>query len=240
MFGGTLNFYSIMPTMSEAILPAIEITTREPVQGSVIWLHGLGADGNDFAGIVPELALSETLAVRFIFPHAPLRPVTINGGYVMRAWYDIATADLSQTQDADGIRASAQAVAALIARERTRGVPASRIVLGGFSQGGAIALQAGLRYPERLAGVMALSTYLPLAGTLAAEAHSANAQVPVFIGHGVDDPVVPLPLAERTRDTLTGLDYAVSWHQYPMAHSVCLPELRAIGAWLSACLTQDG
>ena len=220
-----------MLAMSEALLPAIEIVSREPVQASVIWLHGLGADGNDFAGIVPELALPAALAVRFIFPHAPTRPVTINGGYVMRAWYDIATLDLSQAQDADGIHASVQAVRALIAREQTRGVPTSRIVLGGFSQGGAIALHAGLRFPERLAGIMALSTYLPLAETLTAEAHSANAKVPVFIGHGRDDTVVPLALAQLTRDTLTALGYAVSWREYPMAHSVCLPELRAIGAW---------
>lgn len=222
--------------MSEPILPAIETTSREPARASVIWLHGLGADGNDFAGIVPELALPATLGVRFIFPHAPTRPVTINGGYVMRAWYDIAAPDLSQGQDADGIHASARAVAALIAREQSRGVPAARIVLGGFSQGGAIALQAGLRFPERLAGIMALSTYLPLAETLPAEAHDANAQVPVFIGHGVEDTVVPLSLARRTRDTLSSLGYAVSWQEYPMAHSVCLPELRAIGAWLTACL----
>ncbi len=227
-----------MSVMSEPILPAIEITTREPVRASVIWLHGLGADGNDFAGIVPELALPATLAVRFIFPHAPLRPVTINAGAVMRAWYDIATLDLSLAQDAGGIRKSARAVAALIAREQTRGVPASRIVLGGFSQGGAIALQTGLRFPERLAGIMALSTYLPLAETLAAEAHGANGQVPVFIAHGRDDPVVPLPLAQRTCAALTDLGYAVSWRQYPMAHSVCLPELQAIGAWLSGCLAQ--
>ena len=227
-----------MADMSEPLLPAIEITTREPAQGSVIWLHGLGADGNDFAGILPELALPATLAVRFIFPHAPTRPVTINGGHVMRAWYDIATLDLSQAQDMRGIQASAQAVRALIAREQTRGVPAARIVLGGFSQGGAIALQTGLRFPERLAGIMALSTYLPLAETLTAEAHSANAQVPVFIGHGRDDAVVPLPLARSTRETLTSLGCAVSWHEYPMAHSVCVPELRAIGAWLTTCLTQ--
>lgn len=225
-----------MPIMSEHLLPAIEITTREPVQASVIWLHGLGADGNDFAGIVPELALPVALAVRFIFPHAPTRPVTINGGYVMRAWYDIATLDLSQAQDADGIHTSAQTVHALIAHEQARGVPAARIVLGGFSQGGAIALHTGLRFPERLAGIMALSTYLPLAETLADEAHSANAKVPVFIGHGRDDTVVPLALAQLTRATLTMRGYAVSWQEYPMAHSVCLPELRAIGVWLSTCL----
>jgi phospholipase/carboxylesterase len=223
-----------MPAMSEPLLPTIEIITREPVQASVIWLHGLGADGNDFAGIVPELALPAALGVRFVFPHAPLRPVTINGGYVMRAWYNIATLDLSQAQDADGIHASAQALAALITHEQSRGVPASRIVLGGFSQGGAIALQTGLRFPQRLAGIMALSTYLPLAETLAEEAHSANAKLPVFIGHGRDDNVVPLSLAESTRDILAAKNYAVSWHDYPMAHSVCLPELRAIGAWLAA------
>lgn len=227
-----------MPGMSEPLLPAIEMTTREPVQASVIWLHGLGADGNDFVGVVPELALPATLAVRFIFPHAPTRAVTINGGYVMRAWYDITALDLSQGEDAPGIHDSARAVAALIAREQARGIPAARIVLGGFSQGGAIALQAGLRFPERLAGVLALSTYLPLATTLASEAHSANAQLPIFIGHGRDDTVVPLALAQRTRATLTALGYAVDWHEYPMAHSVCLPELRAIGSWLSTRLAR--
>jgi len=219
--------------MPESLLPAIEVTTREPVQGSVIWLHGLGADGNDFAGIVPELALPAMLGVRFIFPHAPTRPVTINGGYVMRAWYDIATLDLSQAQDAEGIQASAQAVGALIAREQARGVPASRIVLGGFSQGGAIALQTGLRFPERLAGIMALSTYLPLAET--AHGGGAQRQCPCAGVHR--------SWSRRYRGVAAagaaharyagGQGYAVSWQEYPMAHSVCLPELRDIGAWLS-------
>ena len=223
--------------MTDATLPAIEIETRQPVQASIIWLHGLGADGNDFAGVVPELNLPAALAVRFIFPHAPPRPVTINGGYVMRAWYDIATEDLSQAQDAAGIRASEQAVLALIAREQARGVPASRIVLGGFSQGGAIALHTGLRFPERLAGIMALSTYLPLADTLAAEAHTANAHTPVFIGHGREDMLVPLVLAQRTQAVLATMGSVVAWQDYPMAHSVCLPELRDIGAWLTTCFS---
>lgn len=222
--------------MNAPLLPAVELETRTPVGGSVIWLHGLGADGNDFAGIIPELQLPAALGLRFVFPHAPLRPVTINGGYVMRAWYDIADADFLHAPDAEGIRVSEGAVRALIAREQDRGIATTRIVLGGFSQGGAIALHAGLRFSEPLAGIVALSTYMPLADTLADEAQAANAQLPVFVGHGRDDSLIPLALAERTREVLTARDHPVDWHDYPIAHSVCLPELRDLGNWLAARL----
>lgn len=222
--------------MDAPLLPAVELETRAPVVASVIWLHGLGADGNDFAGIIPELRLPAGLGLRFVFPHAPLRPVTINGGHVMRAWYDIASADFMRMPDAAGIQESAGAVHALIAREQNRGIATTRIVLGGFSQGGALALHTGLRFPETLAGIVALSTYMPLADTLMDEAHPANACVPVFVGHGRDDSLIPLALAERTRELLNARDHPVDWHDYPIAHSVCLPELRDLGTWLAARL----
>jgi phospholipase/carboxylesterase len=199
----------------------------------VIWLHGLGADGHDFEPIVPELRLESALRVRFVFPHAPVQPVTINGGYAMRAWYDIGN---DRRQDEAGIRASQARVEALIARERTRGVAARRIVLAGFSQGGAIALQTALRHPERLAGVLALSTYLPLAETLAAEAHPANRDAPIFMAHGTQDPLIPLARAAASRDTLRALGYDVQWREYPMPHSVCAEEIAEIGAWLTGVL----
>jgi phospholipase/carboxylesterase len=205
----------------------------------VIWLHGLGADGSDFAPIVPELDLGGVGAVRFVFPHAPMRPVTINNGYVMRAWYDVAFGDLEgRTRRADeaGVRASQAEVEGLVAREKARGIAARRIVLAGFSQGGAVALVAGLRHPERLAGVMALSTYLVLAESLAAEASPANADVPVFYAHGTHDPVIPIELARASRERLVGLGYAVQWHEYPMQHSVCPEEIAAISGWLQRAL----
>lgn len=223
--------------MDAPLLPAVELETRQPVAASVIWLHGLGADGNDFAGIIPELQLPAALGLRFIFPHAPTRPVTINGGYVMRAWYDIASADFLRAPDTAGIRDSERAVRALIAREQSRGVAASRIVIGGFSQGGAIALHTGLRFPEPLAGIVALSTYMPLPGTLEDESHPANARVPVFVGHGRDDALIPLALAQRTRDLLSAREQIVEWHEYPIAHSVCLPELQDLGVWLAGRLS---
>jgi phospholipase/carboxylesterase len=214
------------------LLDAIEITTREPPDLAVIWLHGLGADGHDFEPIVPELRLR--IPVRFVFPHAPVRPVTINGGTAMRAWYDILGFDRQAAEDADGIRASAVAVTELIDRELARGIRSDRIVLAGFSQGGAIALQTALREPRPLAGVLALSTYLPLAATLAAERSAANSRLPIFMAHGTADTVLPLTLAESSRRTLSALGYEVEWHTYPMPHSVCLEEVSAIGAWLAA------
>jgi phospholipase/carboxylesterase len=213
-------------------LDAIEITTGEPPELAVIWLHGLGADGHDFEPIVPELGLR--IPVRFVFPHAPVRPVTINGGMAMRAWYDILGFDRRAAEDAAGIRASAAAVTELIDRELARGLSSERIVLAGFSQGGAIALQTALREARPLAGVLALSTYLPLAGTLAAERSAANSRLPIFMAHGTDDTVLPLTLAESSRRTLEALGYHVEWHAYPMPHTVCLEEISAIGAWLAA------
>jgi phospholipase/carboxylesterase len=214
------------------LLDAIEITTGEPPSLAVIWLHGLGADGHDFEPIVPELGLR--IPVRFVFPHAPVRPVTINGGMAMRAWYDILGFDRQAAEDAGGIRASAAAVTALIDRELARGMASDRIVLAGFSQGGAIALHTALREPRPLAGVLALSTYLPLAATLAAERSAANSGLPIFMAHGTADTVLPLTLAESARRTLGALGYEVEWHAYPMPHSVCMEEVSAIGAWLAA------
>jgi len=218
--------------MSEQ-LEAIEIETGAAPRAAVIWLHGLGADGHDFEPIVPELSLPKTATVRFVFPHAPIQPVTINGGMRMRAWYDV-TGD--GRQDAGGIRASQALVEALIGRERARGIPSRAIVLAGFSQGGAIALQTALRHPERLAGVLALSTYLPLPDTLEREANPSNRDVPVFMAHGSQDPVIPLSWAARSRDALVTLGYAVEWHDYPMPHSVCAEEIGDISRWLAAVL----
>ena len=212
-----------------ALLEALEIETGPSPRAAVIWLHGLGADGHDFEPIVPELGMPAAPAVRFVFPHAPLQPVAINRGAVMRAWYDV-TGD--GRQDAEGIRASQVRVEALIARERARGIAARSIVLAGFSQGGAMALHTGLRYPERLAGILALSCYLPLPETLEREASQATRDVPIFMAHGTQDPVIPLSWAMRSRDRLGALGYAVEWHEYPMPHSVCAEEIADIGRWL--------
>jgi phospholipase/carboxylesterase len=217
-------------------LEAIEIETAESPGASVIWMHGLGADGHDFVDVVPELGLPARPGVRFVFPHAPMRPVTINGGYVMRAWYDIRDDGGVRREDAAGVRASQKAIEALIAREKERGVPAAAIVLAGFSQGGAMALHTALRHPERLAGVMALSCSLPLAEALAAEAAPASRDVPIFMAHGTHDPMIPIARALRARETLAGLGYRLEWHEYPMPHSVCLDEIRDISAWLATVL----
>jgi phospholipase/carboxylesterase len=219
----------------ETEFDGVEVTLGGDPAGAVIWLHGLGADGYDFEPIVPELKLRTS--VRFVFPHAPVRPVTINGGLPMRAWYDIAGFGGAAPQDDAGIRASGAFVSKLIEREAARGVPAERVVLAGFSQGGAIALHAGLREQRALAGILALSTYLPLADTLAAERSAANAAVPIFMAHGTADGVVPLALGEASRRRLEGLAYAVGWHEYPMAHAVCAREIADIGAWLGARLS---
>ncbi len=214
------------------LLPSIESTTGGNPTASVIWLHGLGADGNDFVPVVNELGLPSQLAVRFIFPHAPMQPVTINSGFIMRAWYDVINQDMSFREDEAGVRRSQQEIEKLITKEKDRGIGASRIVLAGFSQGGAIALQTGLRHSERLAGIMALSSYLPLASTLAAEASAANRNVPIFMAHGTADPLIPLPLASLSREHLKQQGYQVEWHQYLMPHSVCLEEIQEIGRWL--------
>jgi phospholipase/carboxylesterase len=217
-------------------LQTIEIETRPKPSHSVIWLHGLGADGNDFVPIMQELSLPP-LGIRFVFPHAPMRAVTINGGFVMRAWYDITGQDIAKKEDEAGLRQSQKMIEELIAKEESRGVPSGRIVIAGFSQGGVISLQTGLRQPGRLAGVMSLSAYLPLTSTIEKERNAANNDVPVFLGHGVADNIVPLPLGIASRDRLLKLGYDVDWHQYPMPHSVCAEELEDIGAWLARVLS---
>ncbi|HLF12386.1 MAG TPA: carboxylesterase [Gammaproteobacteria bacterium] len=217
--------------MSEKLLETIEIVTGDQPELAVIWLHGLGADGHDFEPIVEELHFP--FGLRFVFPHAPVRAVTINGGLRMRAWYDILGWGESVPEDAVGIRASAAAVGRLIDRERDRGLPSERVVLAGFSQGGAIVLHAGLRETRPLAGVLALSTYLPLATTLAVEKSEANAGVAVFMAHGTADPLIPLRLAEVSKRILEDQSYVVEWKTYPMGHAVCAAEIRDIGAWIA-------
>jgi phospholipase/carboxylesterase len=214
-------------------LPCIEIETGAAPTAAVIVLHGLGADGNDFVPIVEELPLADSLAIRFVFPHAPVRPVTINNGYPMRAWYDISAEDFDRRVDMDGVRASRGQVEALVERERARGIAARRIVLAGFSQGGAIALYTGLRHAERLGGIVALSAYLLDAESLAREAHAANRDVPIFMAHGTADPVVQFQWADRSRQLLDGGGYRVEWHTYPMGHSVVWEEVAAIGAFIT-------
>jgi phospholipase/carboxylesterase len=212
-------------------LPHIELATGADPVATIIWMHGLGADGWDFVPIVRELPLPEELPLRFIFPHAPVRPVTINGGMAMRAWYDIAMTDIARLPDERGIRESQQQVSELIARERARGMDSTRIVLAGFSQGGAIALQAGLRHPEPLAGIAALSTYLTLDESLAAEGSAANKATPILMCHGTQDDIVPLRLAEASRTSLQAKGYEVEWHTWPMPHSVCAEEVETIASF---------
>ena len=219
-----------------SLLPYVEIESAPQPTAAVIWLHGLGADGHDFASLVPELDLSGCPPIRFIFPHAPSMPVTVNGGYVMPAWYDILGPNLISQQDAAGIQASERAIVALIAHEVARGIPAEHIVLAGFSQGCAMALHTGLRLPHRLAGIMALSGYLPLVDRLAAERHPANAQTPVFMAHGTQDPVVVLARGEASRDALATLGQPVQWHSYPMPHSLHPREIADISAFLAQVL----
>jgi phospholipase/carboxylesterase len=215
-------------------LETIEIESAPDPTAAVIWLHGLGADGNDFVPVVPELDLSD-LPVRFIFPHAPMQPVTINNGMVMRAWYDISDAAIRREDD-HGVRASQENVEALIDREFRRGVKSTRLVLAGFSQGGAISLHTALRCTKTLAGVMALSCYLPLADCLAAEAAVANRTTPIFMGHGLSDPVVPHARAVESRELLRKCGYRVEWHDYRMPHSVCGEEIADIASWLRSIL----
>lgn len=219
------------------LLETIELSTTEHPDAAVIWLHGLGADGNDFVPIVRELDLSGCGGIRFVFPHAATMPVTINGGYVMRAWYDILSRDLVRKEDEAGLRNSEARIAQLIEREIARGIPASRIVLAGFSQGCAMTLQTGLRYPQALAGMLCLSGYLPLAGTVGTERHAVNQQTPIFLGHGRSDGVVTIDRAESSRDQLLELGYAVEWHDYLMQHSVCEEEIVDIGHWLRRVLS---
>jgi phospholipase/carboxylesterase len=213
-------------------LPAVEHETAPAPTYSIIWLHGLGADGHDFAPIVPDLVDPAWPPLRFVFPHAPVRPVTLNNGVPMRAWYDIAGFDLLTRQDEAGVRASIAAVEALIARENGRGVPSQHIVLAGFSQGGAVALAAGLRHARTLAGIVALSTYVPIHASLALERDPANATTPIFFAHGSADPVVALQRGVDSRNLLQALGYAVDWHTYPMGHAVCAQEIADLRAWL--------
>ena len=228
------------PTPSTAdalLLPAVECRTGDSPQCAIIWLHGLGADGHDFEPIVDEFDFDQLPAIRFVFPHAPMRAVTINCGYVMRAWYDIVSPDFAPgREEAEGVRQSAEQIEALIARENARGIPDGRIVLAGFSQGGVIALHTGLRHPQRLAGVLALSCYLPLVDTLPAEAHPANRDVPIFMAHGRNDPVIPYDFGKRSAKLLKAQGYAVQWHGYAAEHTVCMEELRDIEGWLQQIL----
>jgi phospholipase/carboxylesterase len=223
------------PTMTTP-LPHITIESALHPTAAVIWLHGLGADGNDFASLVPQLDIAGCPPIRFIFPPAPSMPVTINGGYVMPAWYDILAADMVNREDAGGIQRSALAVERLIAQEVARGIHPSNIVLAGFSQGSAMALHTGLRHPERLAGIMALSGYLPLAATLIVERSPANQHTPIFMAHGTADPVVAISRAEASRQALLDLGYPVQWHTYPMPHSLHPREIADIGHFLQATL----
>ena len=221
----------------DGLLECVELSTAGDPKAAVIWLHGLGADGWDFVPVVRELEASGAPKARYVFPHAPMMPVTINNGFVMRAWYDIRTADLAHREDEASIRASQATVQRLIEREARRGVPRSRIVLAGFSQGAAITLHTGLRQPEPLAGLVALSGYLPLAEKFAAERHAGSAGVPILMAHGSDDPVVPIARGRSSRDLLLSAGYSVRWHEYPMPHSVCAEEIEAIARFLQERLS---
>ena len=218
--------------------PLETITIEPPISATacVIWLHGLGADGHDFEGIVPHLGLPQTHSVRFVFPHAPMQAVTINGGMAMRAWYDIYEMSIAAKIDTAGIRQSSDAVAALVSAQRDAGIASENIVLAGFSQGGVITSYLGLRYAETLAGLMILSSYLPLANAIESEAHPANRDIDIFWGHGTADPVVPIVLAEQAIDALTALDYRVNFNTYPMPHSVSQEEIADISTWLKKVL----
>jgi phospholipase/carboxylesterase len=222
--------------MNKPLLETIQIETAPNPTVSVIWMHGLGADGADFVPIVRELDLTGCPAIRFIFPHAPTMPVTVNGGYVMRAWYDVLGSDLARSEDEKGLRASQTAIEQLIAQEKSRGIAANRIVLAGFSQGCAMTLQTGLRHPEKLAGLLCLSGYLPIHTSVATERHGANQDTPIFMAHGRSDQVIPIDRAEKSRDLLQQLGYSVEWHQYPMQHAVCQQEIEDMGAWFRRVL----
>ncbi|MGX9221313.1 alpha/beta hydrolase [Massilia varians] len=218
------------------LLQNIEIETAPNPQVAVIWLHGLGADGNDFVPLVNELDLAGLPGIRFVFPHAKTMPVTINGGYVMRAWYDITGAELTRREDEGGLRASQRDVEALIAREKARGIPASRIILAGFSQGCAMTLQTGMRHPEKLAGMLCLSGYLPLANVVINERTQESLATPIFMAHGTHDNVVPFARARESKDVLVSLGYQVEWHEYMMQHSLCLEEVQDISKWIRKVL----
>jgi phospholipase/carboxylesterase len=219
------------------VLPHITLETGKSPQHSIIWLHGLGADGNDFVPVAEEMNLP--VAVRYIFPHAPKQPVTVNGGFVMRAWYDIAAADINAQQDFAGVRASQAEIENLILQEKNRGIAAENIYLAGFSQGGAVVLQTGLRHAEPLGGLIALSTYLPLAETLPDEAAPSARNIPILMAHGRSDPIVPYALGKASAETLIGLGYQLEWHEYSMQHSVCMEEVADIATWLAQRLSKQ-
>jgi phospholipase/carboxylesterase len=225
-----------MPYSTQESAESVILTPAATPTAAVIWLHGLGADGFDFVPIVEELRLPATLPVRFVFPHARPRPVTINNGFVMRAWYDIKGFGPERAEDDAGIRESEGVVQRLIEQQVAQGITPDRIVLAGFSQGGAIVLHTGVRYPQRLAGIMALSTYLPLRTSVVAEASQANRDIPILMCHGLYDPIVSLQLGEASRDVLQGLGYRIDWRTYPMEHSVCMEEVAEISKWLQARL----
>jgi len=214
-------------------LQTIQLETAPNPRHAIIWLHGLGADGNDFKPIVPELVDRAWPPLRFVFPNAPVRAVTVNGGMRMRAWYDILGPQIAAQQDVAGIRASIASLDELIAREGERGIPSERVILAGFSQGGAIVLAGGVRHAAKLGGIIALSTYLPMDGLTATERSPVNANLPIFMAHGSFDPVVPQVLGALSRDALTKLGYDVEWHSYPMAHQVCPPEITDLRAWIA-------
>jgi phospholipase/carboxylesterase len=218
------------------LLNCVERETAPDPRHAIIWLHGLGADGNDFAPIVPELVDPVWPPLRFVFPHAPMRPITINGGMTMRAWYDISGMEIAQRQDEKGIRESIVQLGDLIERERSRGIAAENILLAGFSQGGAIVLAGGIRYAHKLGGIIALSTYLPIAEKTDGEMSEANKQVPIFMAHGMLDPVVSHALGEMSRQYLLQRGYAIDWNAYPMAHQVCMEEIAELQRWIGAHL----
>ena len=222
--------------MTDTPLTTLEIEPAGAVRSSVIWMHGLGADAHDFEPIVPELGLPAELGVRFVFPNAPIRPVTVNGGTRMRAWYDVMSTDLPRREDPDGVYESERAIYVLLEREKQRGIPAERIVLAGFSQGGAMALHTGLRYPDRLAGILALSCYLPLASALNSARRPANQPTPIFMAHGDYDAVIPIRYGQQSAELLQRLDYRLEWQDYDMGHEVCWEEIRDVAKWLGRVL----
>lgn len=223
--------------MADSLIPHITVEPTSEAQFAVVWLHGLGASGHDFEPIVPELKLPASMPVRFIFPHAPERPVTINNGMRMPAWYDITGLDFDKRADMESFASSGQLVEAFISDQVDRGIPPENILLAGFSQGGALALHTGLRYPRRLAGVMALSTYLATGTTLADEGSDANRETPILYAHGLQDPMIPIDQAMKSRDRLKELGYDVEWHQYMMEHNVCVDEISDISRWLQYCFS---
>lgn len=228
-----------MSDSSTSLIPHITVEPKSAAQYAVIWLHGLGASGHDFEPIVPELMLPDSLAIRFIFPHAPERPVTINNGMRMPAWYDITGLDFDKRVDTESFGDSGKLIEAFIADQIAKGIAAKNILLAGFSQGGALALHTGLRYPERLAGVMALSTYLATGNTLADEGSEPNRDIPILYAHGLQDPMIPMAQAIKSRDRLQALGYGVEWHEYVMEHQVCVDEIGDISRWLQYCFSDQ-